>query len=188
MDPEFLQLDDAGKWHLIGIWIVASDRNGIISDDPVVVQKQIGSDTKPDLERFLSLQLLEKTGKRRRQKDVTLTSNGYQMVAPEAEADTEAEKESAEPPIAASAPVAIPLKDGTEYPIDEPQIDEWKSVYPGVDILQELRKCREWGLSNPAKRKTRRGARKHITTWLNSAHVNGTGAKSGPTWPEGYEL
>ena len=73
MDPDFIMLSDAEKWHLVGIWMVAADRNGIVNDDPKVLKRVLNLDEEPDLEKFLSLQLLEKTGKRRRKKNVEIT-------------------------------------------------------------------------------------------------------------------
>lgn len=60
----------------------------------------------------------------------------------------------------------IPLKDGTEYSIFKNDINAWQESFPDVDVAQELRLLREWNLSNPAKQKTKRGIRKHITGWL----------------------
>jgi hypothetical protein len=67
------------------------------------------------------------------------------------------------------AVVSIPLTQGHEHAVDQAAIDEWSVVYPGVDVLGELRRCREWSLSNPKKRKTKSGARRFITQWLDRA-------------------
>lgn len=62
--------------------------------------------------------------------------------------------------------IALPLNDGTEHKITLPDIEEWSALYPAVDILQELRNMRGWLLSNPGRRKTRRGISRFITAWL----------------------
>jgi len=62
--------------------------------------------------------------------------------------------------------ISIPLSNKTEFPLFQNQIDEWKTLYPAVDILQTLRNIRGWNLSNPTKRKTRSGILRHITQWL----------------------
>jgi hypothetical protein len=77
-------------------------------------------------------------------------------------------KEPTPPPV-----ISIPLVDKTEYGIDAKQISEWGESYPAVDVLQELRKAREWAISNPTKRKTNRGIRKHLTGWLSGAQDMG---------------
>lgn len=62
--------------------------------------------------------------------------------------------------------IAIPLKDGSEYIVTGAQIAEWVPVYPDKDVVGELRRLREWNRSEPHKRKTKSGIRKHITGWL----------------------
>lgn len=66
--------------------------------------------------------------------------------------------------------LCIPLiaRDG-EFHIYQKDIDEWQDIFPAVDILAELKRCRLWALDNPTKRKTRKGIRKHISTWLGRA-------------------
>jgi predicted phage replisome organizer len=68
----------------------------------------------------------------------------------------------------ASAPpvITIPLNDGSEYPISEEQIREWSSLYPAVDVNQQLRSMRAWSLSNPKKKKTKLGVKRFINSWL----------------------
>jgi len=72
----------------------------------------------------------------------------------------------------------IPLKDGSEYEVDPVDVREWQSAFPQVDVRAELRKCRSWNLSNPGKRKTKRGVRKHINAWISSAKPNAPPRKS----------
>jgi hypothetical protein len=45
-------------------------------------------------------------------------------------------------------------------------VDEWMNLYPAVDVVQELRSMRGWCLSNPSKRKTKRGIKAFINRWL----------------------
>ncbi len=110
LDPDFVSLSDAERSHLILIWMVAAERNGVIPDDPKVIQRLICSDVTPDLDRFLSLQLLEKTGKRRRRKTETCD-------APEAEAKAKAK---AKADIGANAPCEA----GASRPINGVEIRE----------------------------------------------------------------
>ena len=65
--------------------------------------------------------------------------------------------------------IAFPLNDKTEYPIYDTDFEEWKELYPAVDIMQELRKMKGWLDSNPTKRKTIRGIRRFINSWLSKA-------------------
>ena len=72
----------------------------------------------------------------------------------------------------------IPLVSKEEYPVYGSDVDEWQDAYPAVDVLQELKNIRQWNLSNPKKRKTKSGIRRHITTWLARKQDQG-----GSRWP-----
>ena len=73
----------------------------------------------------------------------------------------------AEPETVSTPPViSLPLNDGSEYGVDQKQIDEWTSLYPAVDVLQQLRNMRGWLIANPDRKKTKRGVNRFITSWL----------------------
>lgn len=69
---------------------------------------------------------------------------------------------------APDSPTAIELilNDKTFYLISQEQVDDWHSLYPAVDIMQELRKMKGWLYANPAKRKTKRGILRFVNSWL----------------------
>ena len=85
---------------------------------------------------------------------------------------TEPEKSAPVP----AAVIELTLNDKSLFPIAQEDIDEWSSLYPSVDILQELRKMKGWCDSNPTKRKTSRGIKRFITSWL--AREQDKGGKS----------
>jgi hypothetical protein len=62
----------------------------------------------------------------------------------------------------------IPIVGGgkSTYPITQPMIDEWQQAYPGVDVDQALRECRQWNIANPTRRKTSSGIARHVVSWL----------------------
>lgn len=62
--------------------------------------------------------------------------------------------------------ISFLLNDGSLYPIFQEQIDEWQTLYPAVDVMQELRKIVGWCSANPSKRKTRKGALRFVNAWL----------------------
>ena len=73
----------------------------------------------------------------------------------------------AEPQAASTPPVILlPLNDGTEYPVSQEQCREWEGLYPAVDVIQQLRNMKGWIDANPARRKTLRGIKAFIVTWL----------------------
>lgn len=84
----------------------------------------------------------------------------------------------AEPETVSTPPViTLPLNDGSEYPVSQEQCHEWAGLYPAVDVIQQLRGMRGWLLSNPERRKTKRGVLKFITGWL--AREQDRGGRSG---------
>jgi hypothetical protein len=69
--------------------------------------------------------------------------------------------------------IEIILNDKSLYPIYQKDIDEWFELYPAVDVIQELRKMKDWCNSNPQKRKTKGGVRRFISGWLSKAQDRG---------------
>lgn len=79
------------------------------------------------------------------------------------------------------AVIGIPLNDGSEYPVTQPQIDQWKKLYPAVDVMQELREMVGWSQANKTKRKTKSGVMRFITGWLSREQDKG---KLNPNKPQ----
>ncbi len=84
-----------------------------------------------------------------------------------------AEPSLPEQPPAPPVFLKIPLIDKTEFPVTQRQVDEWKALYLAVDVEQEIRNYRGWALSNPKKRKTRRGILQSINSWLEDKQNKG---------------
>lgn len=76
--------------------------------------------------------------------------------------------------------IGLPLNDGTEHPVTQEDLDEYASLYPAVNVMQELRDMRGWLLANPSRRKTKRGIKAFIRTWLSKEQDKPT-ARSGTT-------
>jgi uncharacterized damage-inducible protein DinB len=62
--------------------------------------------------------------------------------------------------------MSIPLIDKTSFLISKEQMEEWQSLYTGIDVIQELKCIRDWNIANPTRRKTSLGILKHINIWL----------------------
>jgi len=80
--------------------------------------------------------------------------------------------------------IDLPLVDKTEFAITGDQVNEWMAAYPAVDVMQELRKMRQWCIANPRKAKTRKGVLRFVTQWLASQQDKGgslRGVKDTPT-------
>ena len=65
---------------------------------------------------------------------------------------------------------SIPLKNGEYYNIYNDHIELYKSLYPNINVEQELRNIVGWNLANINKRKTLKGIKKHIKLWLQNAN------------------
>lgn len=61
---------------------------------------------------------------------------------------------------------SIPLNDGTEWECGVDDYEEYIRLYPAVDVKKAFRDMRAWSLSNPSKRKTHRGIRRFVNSWL----------------------
>lgn len=64
------------------------------------------------------------------------------------------------------AVITLPLNTGDEFPIYAAQVQEWKELFPAVDVIQQLRSMRAWLTANKAKRKTKTGIMRFATSWL----------------------
>jgi hypothetical protein len=63
----------------------------------------------------------------------------------------------------------IILNDGTYYEPDDEYLIQLQQAYSTVDVFAELSAMAMWCDANPKKRKTERGIKKFITSWLKRA-------------------
>jgi hypothetical protein len=63
------------------------------------------------------------------------------------------------------------------YSVDAANLPAWAEAYPGVDVLRELFKMREWLEANPRRRKTVRGVPSFIVAWLSREQDSGRGVQ-----------
>ena len=102
--------------------------------------------------------------------DVTpLLQNGNTDIDIDIDIDKEIEKDIC--PEQSSGPeespvITLPLNTGDEYLIFQSDIDTFAELYPAVDILQAMRGMKGWLITNPTKRKTKRGIGRFINSWL----------------------
>lgn len=76
--------------------------------------------------------------------------------------------------------IGLPLNDGSEHQVTDEDVAEYSKLYPAVDVMQQLRNMRGWLDSNPSRRKTSRGIKAFITTWLKKEQDHPV-ARSGTT-------
>lgn len=80
--------------------------------------------------------------------------------------------------------IKLPLNDKTVYPIHQSDIDMWQELYPGVNVLQQLRAMSGWLDANPQKRKTRKGIKRFINSWLSREQDKGGNRQYGTNTTE----
>ncbi len=103
--------------------------------------------------------------------------------SPEPAAQKDAEP-AAPPDAREDAVISLPLQDGSEFGVTQREVDEYKMLYPAVDVLQELRTMRGWCIINTARRKTRSDVRRFVNSWLVRARARGgAGCRSPGTDP-----
>jgi len=91
----------------------------------------------------------------------------------ENESDSDLNKTSCTEPATVSMPepvvISLPLNDGSLWPVTQSYADQLKTLYPAVDVDQELRKMYGWLDSKQSNRKTKRGIKAFITNWLSKS-------------------
>lgn len=114
----------------------------------------------------------------RKEKDTTV----YDRTKPNTDSrqkteDSRQKMENIDSTISAEPVIVLPLNHG-EHTVTEDDVREYMQLYPAVDVMQELRNMRGWLISNPGRRKTSKGIRTFITTWLSKRQDKPT-ARSG---------
>lgn len=81
--------------------------------------------------------------------------------------------------------IGLPLNDGSEHPVTQEDFNEYAALYPAVDVMQELRDMRGWLLANPSRKKTKRGIKAFIRTWLSKEQDRGPKPTARSGTPQG---
>lgn len=103
-------------------------------------------------------------------------------------ADTEPKKEKQATDEKEQAIFEIPTNTGEGYPFFQADIDLYKSLYPSVDIAQEMRKMVGWSDANPTKRKTKVGMKRFVNAWLSREQDKYKPASASATKPAGTKF
>jgi hypothetical protein len=74
-------------------------------------------------------------------------------------------------------------KTGEFYAVTQSDVCEWESLYPAVDVGQQLRNMLGWLKSNPKRRKTKSGLSRFVNSWL--AKEQNDGHKKSQNAPPG---
>lgn len=95
-----------------------------------------------------------------------------------AELDKPAHTQEAEPAV-----ISLPLVSGGMHHITQANIDRWKELFPGVDVMNELRRMLAWLEANPRQRKTPRGIARFIQGWLDREQNRARAPRASPEAP-----
>lgn len=96
-----------------------------------------------------------------------LTSN--QDNSSDANASSSPEPAKAAPVASSPTAIELPCVSGEDYPVSEADLVEWGQSFPAVDSRQQLSAIRSWLIANPTRRKTRKGMRRFVVSWLDRA-------------------
>lgn len=147
-DYAFAALKDKTKAHLILIWILAAGSEGKIPHDPAFIAKRINAAESVNIEEMIAAGFLIPDGV----DDSPPAPNGANR--PVVNNDT------------GNVIQLIHLNDGSEFEVRESFVLEMEKLYPAVDIRQTLNEMRGYFMGKPQKRKTLRGIRGCIVSWM----------------------
>jgi len=80
------------------------------------------------------------------------------------------------PEPAKAAPVAViglPTVSEGDFPVTADDIAEWQTAFPAVNVRQQLASMRQWLIANQTKRKTARGMKRFVVSWLDRKQNEG---------------
>lgn len=111
---------------------------------------------------------VESLGKERKGKEVegTYSSeavNGSEPVTQSQELIEAREREDGSPSLLVFPVIGV---SGTEWALTQRQADNWRLLFPGLDIDAEARKALAWIQAHPDRRKTPKGMPKFLVAWL----------------------
>lgn len=91
----------------------------------------------------------------------------------DANASSSPEPAKAAPVQSSPTVIELPCVSGSPYPVSEDDVSEWQEAFPGVDVRQQLLVMRTWLNANETRRKTRKGMKRFIVSWLERQQNNG---------------
>ena len=65
------------------------------------------------------------------------------------------------------------LNNGDTYTPEQADIIQWEKTYPAINVYQELNAMESWLDANPTRRKTPKGIKRFVNSWLARAQDKG---------------
>lgn len=172
-DYAFTCLPDASKAHLILIWLLASRTENRFYNDPRWIQKQIGTDKPPNIKALITAGFLTMSQDASNPlaeclQDAPLTEErrGEESNRGEQSREDCPEPEADSTPPSPSVMSFVTVGKTKTWDLTQSLLDEWRVLFPGVDVLGECRSALAWTNANPTKRKTVRGMERFLVGWL----------------------
>lgn len=104
------------------------------------------------------------------------SADDRQATASERHIEEKRREEKSKVPLASTADAVpavvlgtLPLLGNKNFSIYRAQVADWQEAYPAVDVPQECREMRQWLIANPSNKKTAKGIRRFINSWLSRA-------------------
>ena len=130
-DYGFATLPDNSKWHLIGIFLLASKQGNRIPGDPRWVRKKIAARTRVDLQALLAAGFIEEDAS-------TTLAEAEQGASPEKESESEERREDS-------------LSAGADLDVENSFEEFWKA-YPTDPLMSKKKTRGEWERLNASDR------------------------------------
>jgi hypothetical protein len=170
-DYEFSCLQDASKAHLMLIWLFASQKDGLVPNNPKFLKMKLGLTQEPNLKWLIDHGLLiPEQGASRPLADCEQVAPREESYTTTENTNTGSRKNGAHHALPDVSPIleTLPLRDGSEFPVRQSLVAELEPLYPAVDLKATVREMKAWLLLNTDRRKTRAGIRRFIGNWLQS--------------------
>lgn len=111
----------------------------------------------------------------------SVSLNSKESISSSDSEDIKPKKKKEEVETQEPAVISLTLIDGTEHPVTQSDIDKYCTLYPAVDVMQELREMVGWLDANPNRRKTKNGIKRFINNWLSKEQDRGGAYRNGRT-------
>lgn len=95
------------------------------------------------------------------------TKEKYSFGVPKEKCDGHVtEEQNTSAPLRSKKEIAIPLRNEETYLVQESDLDEYRELYPGIDVELECRRAAVWSRDKPEGRKTRKTVKRFLNGWM----------------------
>jgi hypothetical protein len=166
-DYDFCQLPDNLKWPFVGLLLLAAKHHNEIPADSKFITTKLSVVKTIDLERLVECRMISY--------ETVREPNGDQAETVLREEKKREEKRIEDSSVASDSIESSPLVctlilcTGEEHSVYQLEVTEWATLYPSIDVPDELRKMKAWLIANTNNRKTKIGINRFINRWLAKA-------------------